>query len=123
MREVLTYNPSYTFFREVEEGPLGNIDVPLTPGRSIAMDRKLIPRGSLAFIDTTYPPMNDAEQRKPHPLKRFAVVQDTGGAIRGHGRADIFWGNGREAELVAGHMKEHGRIFVLVAKKEALPAR
>ncbi len=122
VREVLTYNPSYTFFREVEEGPLGNIEVPLTPGRSIAMDRNLIPRGGLAFIATSYPPMNDAEQRKPRPLKRFAVVQDTGGAIRGHGRADIFWGNGEEAELVAGHMKEQGRIFLLVAKKEVLGA-
>ncbi|CAK8725074.1 peptidoglycan lytic exotransglycosylase [Candidatus Electrothrix aarhusensis] len=122
VREVLTYNPSYTFFREVEEGPLGNIEVPLTQGRSLAMDHNLIPRGGLAFIETSYPPMNDAEQRKPRPLKRFAVVQDTGGAIRGHGRADIFWGHGEEAELVAGHMKEQGRIFLLVAKKEVLGA-
>ena len=121
-REILTYNPSYTFFREVDEGPLGNIEVPLTPGRSIAMDRTLIPKSGLAFIETSYPPMNDAEQQTPRPIKRFAVVQDTGGAIRGHGRADIFWGHGQEAELVAGHMKEHGRIFLLVAKKEALPA-
>jgi len=122
VREILTYNPSYTFFREVEEGPLGNIEVPLTPGRSIAMDRNVIPRGSLAFIATAYPPMNEDEHLEPRPLRRFAVVQDTGGAIRGHGRADIFWGNGEEAELIAGHMKEHGRVFVLVAKKEALPA-
>jgi membrane-bound lytic murein transglycosylase A len=122
VQEVLTYNPSYTFFREVEEGPLGNIEVPLTPGRSIAMDRNLIPRGGLAFIATSYPPLNEDEQRRPRLLRRFAVVQDTGGAIRGHGRADIFWGNGEEAELVAGHMKEQGRIFLLVAKKEALGA-
>lgn len=122
VREILTYNPSYTFFREVKEGPLGNIEVPLTPGRSIAMDRTLIPKGSLAFIATVYPPMNEDERLKPRPLRRFAVVQDTGGAIRGHGRADIFWGSGEEAELVAGHMKEHGRVFVLVAKKEALLA-
>lgn len=119
---ILTYNPSYTFFREVREGPLGNIEVPLTPGRSIAMDRDRIPRGSLAFIDTSYPPMNEDERRQLHPLQRFAVVQDTGGAIRGHGRADIFWGKGKEAELIAGHMKEHGRVFVLVAKKKALAA-
>ena len=122
VKDILTYNQSYTFFREVKEGPLGNIEVPLTPGRSIAMDRNVIPRGGLAFIATGYPPMNDAEQRQPRPLKRFAVVQDTGGAIRGHGRADIFWGHGQEAELVAGHMKEQGRIFLLVAAKEALAA-
>lgn len=121
-RKILTYNPSYTFFREVDEGPLGNIEVPLTPGRSIAMDRNVIPRGGLAFIETSYPPMNDAEQQTSRPIKRFAVVQDTGGAIRGHGRADIFWGHGQEAERVAGHMKEQGRIFLLVAKKEVLGA-
>lgn len=120
VRQILNHNPSYTFFRLVENGPLGNIEVPLTAGRSIAMDRKLLPRGGLAFIDTIYPPLNEAEQEEPNPLKRFMVVQDTGGAIRGQGRADIFWGHGKEAELVAGHMKQHGRIMILVAKKEVL---
>jgi membrane-bound lytic murein transglycosylase A len=51
------------------------------------------------------------------------VVQDTGGAIRGHGRADIFWGSGEEAERIAGPMKEEGRIFLLVARKEYLGVR
>ena len=121
--EILNYNPSYTFFREVDEGPLGNIEVPLTPGRSIAMDHKLLPRGDLAFIETTYPPLTKAETEKPNPLRRFMVVQDTGGAIRGHGRADIFWGYGVEAEKIAGHMKQKGRIILRVARKEFLPSQ
>ncbi|MGK5093669.1 MltA domain-containing protein [Deltaproteobacteria bacterium TL4] len=120
VRRILNHNPSYTFFREVEDGPLGNIEVPLTPGRSLAMDRQLIPRGGLAFIETIYPPLNEEEQKEPNPLSRFMVVQDTGGAIRGHGRADVFWGHGREAEIIAGHMKQHGRIILLVARKEIL---
>jgi len=118
VQDILNYNPSYTFFREVEEGPLGNIEVPLTPGRSIAMDHKLLPRGGIAFIETIYPPLTKAKREKPNSLRRFMVVQDTGGAIRGHGRADIFWGYGAEAEKNAGHMKQKGRIFLLVARKE-----
>jgi len=115
VRRVLSYNKSYTFFRQVEEGPLGNIEVPLTPGRSVAMDRRLIPKGGLAYVETSYP---EAEKSASHfrPLRRFMTVQDTGGAIRGYGRADIFFGHGLEAERLAGPMKQHGRIFLMVAK-------
>ena len=118
-RDILAYNPSYTFFRTVDEGPLGSIEVPLTAGRSLAMDHRLLPRGGLVFIEASYP----AESLKEGEAARFSrlgVVQDTGGAIRGHGRADIFWGSGEEAERIAGPMKEKGRIFLLVARKEYL---
>lgn len=120
VRNILNYNPSYVFFREVEEGPLGNIEVPLTAGRSIAMDHKIIPRGGLAYIETDRPGFSDGRLESWVPLKRFVMVQDTGGAIRGHGRVDIFFGNGSEAELTAGHMKRRGRVFLIVAKKEFL---
>ncbi len=120
VRRILNYNPSYTFFREVEEGPLGYIEVPLTPKRSIAMDRKLIPRGGLAFIKTQTPVFENNQLVAWKPVHRFVLVQDTGGAIRGHGRADIFWGHGPLAELKAGHMQKSGRIFLLVARKEFL---
>lgn len=120
VKEILTHNPSYTFFREVEEGPLGCLEVPLTPERSIAMDRNLIPRGSLAFIQTPYPVFDGGRLLTWEPMRRFVVVQDTGGAIQGHGRVDIFWGNGRKAELTAGHMRQIGRVFLLVARKEFL---
>ena len=120
VQDLLTANPSYTFFRQVAEGPLGNIEVPLTPGRSLAADRRLLPKGSLAWLETTYPPEAFPEESGVRPLRRFGFIQDTGGAIRGHGRADIFWGNGPEAERIAGPMKQTGRLFLLVAKKEVL---
>ncbi len=119
VREVLDYNPSYTFFRRVEEGPLGNIQVPLTAGRSLAMDARLAPKGGLAWIETTLP---SAASAPPLPLRRFGVVQDTGGAITGHGRVDIFWGTGPEAGRIAGPFKQEGRVLLLVARKEFLPA-
>ncbi len=119
-RRILNYNPSYTFFREVEEGPLGNIEVPLTAGRSIAMDRNLIPRGGLVYVTTEIPVFENDEMIGLKPFTRFMLTQDTGGAIRGHGRGDIFWGHGELAELTAGHMKYNGRVFLLVARKEYL---
>jgi membrane-bound lytic murein transglycosylase A len=121
-RDILDYNPSYTFFRPVDEGPLGSIEVPLTAGRSMAMDHRLLPRGGLVFIETSYSP-ESLEAGGAARFSRFGVVQDTGGAIRGHGRADIFWGSGEEAERIAGPMKEEGRIFLLVARKEYLGVR
>ncbi|GBD96061.1 MAG TPA: transglycosylase [Nitrospirae bacterium] len=120
VREILTHNQSYVFFREVEEGPLGYIEVPLTPNRSIAMDRKVIPRGGLAFIETDIPVFKNRKVTGWKPLKRFVLVQDTGGAIRGHGRVDIFFGHEENAELLAGHLKQRGRVFLIVARKEFL---
>ena len=121
VREVLDYNPSYTFFRRVEEGPLGNIQVPLTPGRSLAMDARLVPKGGIAWIETTLPAAATPGAPAPVPVRRFGVVQDTGGAITGHGRVDIFWGTGEAAEKIAGPFKQEGRVFLLVARKEFLP--
>ena len=120
VRKILNYNQSYTFFRKVEEGPLGNIQVPLTPKRSIAMDHRLLPKGCLAYIESS--PGMDKENtwQSQETFRRFVVIQDTGGAINGHGRADIFWGNGTDAETIAGNMKQYGRIFLIVAKKEQL---
>ncbi len=121
VRDILNYNPSYTFFRLVEEGPLGFIEVPLTPGRSVAMDHRITPRGGLVYFETSFPSGTVPGDAGPVPFARFGVVQDTGGAIRGYGRADIFWGSGDEAETIAGPMKQEGRIFLLVARKEHLP--
>jgi membrane-bound lytic murein transglycosylase A len=121
VREVLDYNPSYVFFRRVDEGPLGNIQVPLTPGRSLAMDAHLAPKGGIAWIETTLPSAATPGAPSPVPVRRFGVVQDTGGAITGHGRVDIFWGTGDEGERIAGPFKQEGRVFLLVARKEFLP--
>lgn len=120
VKTILSYNQSYTFFRETSEGPFGNIDVPLTPDRSIAMDRKVVPGGGLAYIETELPVFENGRLTGWKPARRFVLVQDTGGAIRDHGRVDIFFGSGEKAELSAGHMKQKGRVFLIVARKEFL---
>jgi membrane-bound lytic murein transglycosylase A len=118
VREIFSYNQSYTFFREVDEGPLGNIEVPLTPDRSIAMDNRVTPKGGLAFIETVLPVIKDGKLVDWEPVQRFVLIQDTGGAIREHGRVDLFLGHGEKAGLTAGHLKHAGRSFLIVARKK-----
>ncbi|MEZ5846127.1 MAG: murein transglycosylase A [Geminicoccaceae bacterium] len=114
--EIMHRNASYVFFRELDElagesGPLGAGNVPLEPGRSLAVDRKFWPMGMPVWLDTTAP-YPDGE----HAFRRLMVAQDTGGAIRGAIRGDVFWGAGDLAEHVAGHMKSRGRMVVLLPK-------
>lgn len=117
-RDILHYNESYVFFRTVEEGPVGSIGVALTGGRSIATDQTLFPRGALAFIQSRKPVIGpDGDIRSWVPFSRFVVNQDTGGAITGPGRVDLFFGRGREAEIAAGHLKEEGELYFLVLRK------
>ncbi len=114
---VLNYNPSYVFFIIEPNGPLGNINVKLTPGRSIALDRRIFPSAALAFIETEKPLLDDAGQiHSWQRFSRFVLNQDTGGAIKGPGRADLFWGNGPYAEIAAGHLKHTGELYFLVLK-------
>jgi membrane-bound lytic murein transglycosylase A len=114
---VLNYNPSYVFFEIEPNGPLGNINVKLTPGRSIALDRRIFPPAALAFIETEKPVIDDAGRiHSWQRFSRFALNQDTGGAIRGPGRADLYWGNGPYAEIAAGHLKHTGELYFLVLK-------
>jgi membrane-bound lytic murein transglycosylase A len=115
--EVLNHNPSYVFFEEVQEGPLGSLGVLLTPGRSIALDPKVYPRGALGFISCQKPLVNDqGEINGWTPFSRFVLNQDSGGAIKGPGRADVFWGSGFYAELAAGHLKHDGDLCFLMKK-------
>ncbi|CAB1077526.1 Membrane-bound lytic murein transglycosylase A [Olavius algarvensis Delta 1 endosymbiont] len=117
---VFNYNPSYVFFNIEPDGPLGNINVKLTPGRSIALDRRIFPKSALCFIETEMPIVDSAGNiQRWQRFTRFAMNQDTGGAIRGPGRADIFWGNGPYAEIAAGHLKNPGKLYFLVLKPEA----
>jgi len=118
VEEILNYNESYVFFRRVEEGPVGSIGVALTGGRSIATDQTLFPRGALAFIKSRKPAIGPGgDIRSWVPFSRFVLNQDTGGAITGPGRVDLFWGRGREAEVAAGHLKEEGELYFLVLKQ------
>jgi len=117
MGEVLNHNPSYVFFRLIENGPFGNIDVPLTPGRSVALDSRLFPKGALCFVSSEKPLINSSNEITGWTrFSRFVLNQDTGGAIKGSGRADLFWGSGQHAELAAGHMKHEGDLYILIKK-------
>ncbi len=119
VQDVLSSNPSYVFFRRAENGPFGNIGVPLTPGRSIALDSNLFPKGALGFAICKKPVLDSAGVVQGwEEFSRFVLNQDTGGAIRGAGRADIFWGNGPYAEAAAGHLKHEGELYILIKKPE-----
>jgi membrane-bound lytic murein transglycosylase A len=117
---ILNHNPSYIFFRIVPDGPLGSLEVKLTPGRSLALDRALFPPAVLAFVETKKP-LSDGFGKIQSwvDCNRFMLNQDTGGAIQGPGRADVFWGSGPYAETAAGHLKHPGRLFFLVLKPAA----
>ncbi len=115
--EVLNQNPSYIFFRHVENGPWGSLGVLLTPGRSIALDPKFFPKGALGFISSQKPLVNDqGEITGWVKFSRFVAHQDSGGAIKGPGRADIFWGSGHYAEVTAGHLQHEGELYFLIKK-------
>jgi membrane-bound lytic murein transglycosylase A len=115
--EVLNYNPSYVFFQQVENGPLGSLGVLLTPGRSIALDSKIFPKGALGFISCQKPIVTDqGDITGWTQFYRFVLNQDSGAAIKGAGRADIFWGSGPYAELASGHLQHNGDLYILIKK-------
>jgi membrane-bound lytic murein transglycosylase A len=115
LSELLNYNASYVFFREFPlemPGPIGSLGVPLTAGRSLAVDTRFITAGAPVFLSTTWP-------NSQRPLHRLMVAQDTGGAIKGAVRADFFWGFGEDAAKFAGKMKQSGKLWVLLPKEQA----
>lgn len=114
LAELLNANPSYVFFRELPPspgGPVGALGVPLTAERSIAVDPRTIPLGAPVFLATTWP-MSD------RPLRRLMFAQDTGGAIKGAVRVDLFWGFGPEAGAMAGKMRQPGQMWALLPAGE-----
>ncbi|VXB57102.1 murein transglycosylase A [Massilia sp. 9I] len=113
-QELFNVNPSYIFFREEKLpdpslGPKGALGVPLTPGRSVAIDPSFIPLGAPLFLATT-------EAASEVPMQRLMMAQDTGGAIRGAVRADFFYGFGPDAVDRAGKMKQRGQVWVLLPR-------
>ena len=117
--EVFNTNPSVVFFRELalgdaSLGPQGAMGVPLTAGRSLAIDPRLLPLGAPLYLSTTHP-------QHGTPLQRLMLAQDTGGAIRGALRADYFWGMGAEAGEAAGRMRAEGSLWLLWPADHALP--
>jgi membrane-bound lytic murein transglycosylase A len=120
VNELLNQNPAFVFFREMpagasDDGPVGSLNVPLTAGRSIAVDPRAIPLGAPVFLATTWP-------LSPRSLSRLMFAQDTGSAIRGVVRADLFWGFGAEAAERAGRMNRREDVAV-VAERRAVACR
>jgi membrane-bound lytic murein transglycosylase A len=116
---IMERNPSYIFFQEhpelaADDGPLGSEGVPLTAGRSLAVDRRFLPLGAPVWLDTTAPRPDRPEHEAP--LRRLLIAQDTGGAIKGVVRGDVFWGAGDAAEAIAGRMQAQGRLALLLPK-------
>ena len=117
--EVMHENASYVFFRWLEEeqaadGPVGAQGVALTAGRSLAVDRRFVPMTVPIWLESAAPDPDPA--REDRPLRRLMVAQDSGGAIRGPVRGDVFWGTGAEAGAVAGRMKHQGRYWLLLPR-------
>lgn len=112
IQEALAVNPRVVYFREEALpdpgiGPRGAQGVPLTPGRSVAIDRSIIALGTPLWLDSTEP-------MSPTPLRRLVLAQDTGSAIVGAVRADLFWGWGDEAALRASRTKQPLRLWALL---------
>jgi membrane-bound lytic murein transglycosylase A len=116
-KELRRQNRSYVFFREVQlsdkDEAVGAQGVPLTPGRSIAVDKALHVYGTPFFIEGELP--IESEQSKT-PFRRLMVAQDTGSAIVGPARADIYFGAGADAGRVSGRLRNNARFVMLVPK-------
>ncbi|MFW8601897.1 MltA domain-containing protein [Desulfobacterota bacterium M19] len=116
-RRILHYNDRYIFFRLDDDsaaGPVGSMGKELVAGRSAALDARCFPMGGLYYLETTVPEFSHGRFRGRRPLRRFVFQQDSGAAIRGSGRLDLFMGTGAGAAAVAGHMKENGHLYMLI---------
>jgi membrane-bound lytic murein transglycosylase A len=119
----LNRNESYIFFTESRGGPLGSLNEMVTPYVTVALDAGVFPRAAGAYVDTRIPAAGaapSAARAGPPALRTFRAFmlnQDTGGAIRSAGRADLYLGIGPEAEAVAGHAQEEGRLYFLLLRE------
>ncbi|MFN7037947.1 MAG: murein transglycosylase A [Alphaproteobacteria bacterium] len=112
--ELMELNPSYVFFKINDNiAPIGSFGNILTPERSLAVDKKFIPLGVPLWLETTYP----ADKNNIIlPFHKLVIAHDTGGAIKGIVRGDVFFGNGNIARYYASNMKQQGRYFILLPK-------
>lgn len=116
-KDVFSFCPGYIYFIVTKTEPLGLEDIPLTQRRSLAQDRSIYKRkGMLAFVRTQRPIRDQAGKPQMTNYSRFYLDQDTGSAIKGEARADLYWGYGAEAELSANTMNEKGEIYFLISK-------
>lgn len=115
VEEFLNKNDSYVFFQPIDGNPHGSLNVPVTGYRSIATDKRLFPRGAITWAEGRVGTEYGAD------LDRFLFDQDTGGAIRTAGRADVYVGVGDEAEKIAGATRQEGQLYYLFLKEGAEP--
>jgi len=108
-------NPRYVFFKETSGGPYGSINVPVTPRRSLATDKQVFPRACLAYAVTPLP-RQEGGQIRTQPYAGFLLDQDTGGAIRAAGRADVYFGVGPGAEALAGRTGAEGALYYIFVR-------
>ncbi len=117
IKPVLNKNKSFVFFKPSKQaGALGTQGIVLTPGYSMAVDLNWIPMGVPIWLNTTVP---DQHQRNANKMQRLMIAQDTGGAIRGPVRGDVFWGSGEQAASMAGKMRQSGSYWVFLPRKRA----
>jgi membrane-bound lytic murein transglycosylase A len=116
-RQLMLQNQSVIFFRPTDskatEGPTGTMNIPLTAGYSMAVDKTIMPLGVPLWLDADHPL---GQQR----IRRLLMAQDTGGAIKGLIRGDVYWGQGQQAGELAGLMKSKGRFFLLIPRHIAV---
>ena len=117
LQPYLNRNARYIFFRVWGDKMVGSLGVELIPERSIATDKQIFPAGALSYLVTTIPAVNSSMKVEGYvPWSRFVLNQDEGGAIKGSHRVDTFWGTGAQAEAIASHMKQPGKLYYLIAK-------
>lgn len=121
--KIMNMNPSFVFFKELERGGVTSFGTELVVGRTIATDPAYFPKGALAFLEFDIPTFATASSSDPIGWKhtaRFVLDQDSGGAIRGADRLDLYWGRGSIAKQSAGVMKNKGRLLYFAPKTELL---
>ena len=120
-QKMLNKNPSYVFFQKINSNSLSTFGTEVVPGRTIATDPRYFPKGAMAFLEFEKPlepkPKEPSQTASATFTRRIVFDQDTGGAIRGPARLDLYWGKGDEAKQNAGRMKSWGKLYYLVPKK------
>ncbi len=120
VEKAMHANESFVFFQEYDGGswPAGSLGFPVTSRRSVATDKQIFPRGGVVLVDTTAARFAG----DPDPFSQFMLDQDTGGAIRAPGRADLYLGAGPMAELLAGRQKNEGHLYYFFLKPSEVAA-
>lgn len=122
-RKIMDLNPSYVFFRPLPGSGVTFFGTEVVTGRTIATDQTYFPKGALAFLEFDKPLFASNDATEPiawEKTSRFVLDQDTGGAIRGPHRVDLFWGRGDAAKQSAGVIKNRGRLVYFVPRQEFL---